>query len=1089
LEGFYEDDKSRIEPVLQDFSKNLPDAKSYGVAISDTLVCLSAIEFEDELEKDEILEYFAGVEERDLQVPEIFEDVQIEDEFVAVAHNGSSYVFLSIEDSAISQVEATETISLYLMYIYSSFNETSEITNYYGQAELVEDQFDFVINSQYSRLKYSEFTVLVLINNTQNILELTDLVVQEAECGEVTPPRGVSSFNDYPVEDLALDYGFDIENDVMRLIFEKFRFDSYNFAVAPDIFLYDVNGFIVVEYKDLTCGYETVGSWDYETYQLKLTVFDRNSTGDMEASGVFLNIQNITVEKVDQDFYQKLFPENSTLFPEFLPEDPSVIQDFRTLEIFEPLIELYFLPDTGFNIYGKNSSFQVEVLANRVNETVETVVHSFSFSNESAGIGYEVIEQGVYYSSNDIDVSLFYSMASMFDVNRGKWTSGIWLEVEVDFNEACEENEYCKILKSASGADESLVVQGYMLDDKVYVDSSIPDFQVSSLQFEEAGLMIENSVFAQVPTIIAGYYLRTDSHTVLRVEAEIMQGQDLTALVEGESYQVWPEAFDVDYLNVVTIFINITVFPSESLNATAKADAIFGISCYNGKTFKSSCLPGTIDVLLDIDNYLYNSFSLFLYNLTSHEFFNVLLGFSFSSQEDLPMPYNVLSFETGLIVNYEYSDDFLLAGGVKFAGVYSELSGTIKELGAGDLKSEFKLEDFYFAESNGRMSSASASLKLDRESDYSQCMISGYLHMWDVETESFFEVSDNFSLDFSGFIYDGSYNYSVHLEGINSASVTEAEFTAKVSLVDSSVSTTEEILQSDLKTWLDSGLSSINHLNSLQKDKMAELEKFQAETCDASVECPTTIYCKDRVDEVCDKRKVIQTCQDDSPLGCLNVELQCIDSNSVCIKNSSCSEDCDCLSVVTVCKQWKSVCREASAACTDTYLQKDPENCEKNRLSCETEEILNKDCRLNCEYSNQVYQIGVQEYENFEEGYNKTFAEVVGYLDLQDLINDDEELKEMVKVFEMFSEKKISESGVGPYDFNFQAKTEVISVEFSDFVSYILEYKWDFFNSNVNAQVLTNTTRDAVIDLSGNRLSETLSWKSPFELIEENIND
>jgi hypothetical protein len=319
--------------------------------------------------------------------------------------------------------------------------------------------------------------------------------------------------------------------------------------------------------------------------------------------------------------------------------------------------------------------------------------------------------------------------------------------------------------------------------------------------------------------------------------------------------------------------------------------------------------------------------------------------------------------------------------------------------------------------------------------------------------------------------------------------VTEAEFTAKVSLVDSSVSTTEEILQSDLKTWLDSGLSSINHLNSLQKDKMAELEKFQAETCDASVECPTTIYCKDRVDEVCDKRKVIQTCQDDSPLGCLNVELQCIDSNSVCIKNSSCSEDCDCLSVVTVCKQWKSVCREASAACTDTYLQKDPENCEKNRLSCETEEILNKDCRLNCEYSNQVYQIGVQEYENFEEGYNKTFAEVVGYLDLQDLINDDEELKEMVKVFEMFSEKKISESGVGPYDFNFQAKTEVISVEFSDFVSYILEYKWDFFNSNVNAQVLTNTTRDAVIDLSGNRLSETLSWKSPFELIEENIND
>lgn len=1075
--------------MLQDFAENLPNAESYAVAISDSLVCLSAIGFEEEIENDEVMSYFIGAESEDLNIPEIFEEVQLTDEFVAVVHNGSSYIFLSIEDTTSSSVQVTDSILLELLYVYCYFDESSALTGYYGESLIGEETYSFEIESSYYRQENTDFTVMIEVNGTQDVLEFTDLVVEDAGCSDVTPPRGISSFNDYPVQYLSLDYSYDEDSVAMVLTFQKFEFEAYNYAVAPYVYLYDVEGFIVVESSTYECGYETIGFWDYEDYELKLTVFDRNSTGDMEASGVFLNIEKISISEVDEYFYQLLFPENSTLFPTFNPEDPTVIRDFRTLDISSPLIELYFLPDTGFNIYGTNSTFQVEVIANRVNGTVETVVHSFTFTNESYDIGYEVIEQGVYYASNDVDLASYYSMSSFFDSNRANWTSGIWLDVEVKFNDQCSDNEYCEVLQRQSGQEDLLLVHGYMLDDVVYVDYPLNDFDLASgISIEEAGLAIEYSASPSVPTIVGTYYLRTDSHTVLRVETEIVQGEDLTALALGESYQVWAQALDVSYINVVTIFVNVTVLPDGTINSTVcKADSIVGDNCYNGKTFKSKCLVGTIDVFLDVENYLYNSFNLFLYNLTSLEFYNTLVGYSFGSSDEIYLPYSALTLETGLIVEYEYAGEFYLSGGVQFAGVYADLSGVIKTLGQGDLDCSFTLEDFYFAESNGRMSNPKAELVLDRLTDYSKSSISGTLHMWDVEVESSFALSNKFSLDFSGFIYDGSYNYSIHLEADDSPHVTEASFAGKISLVESTVQDSEKMLRSDLNSWLSLGLEALDYLDSTQNSKLAELEKYEDDTCDPEVTCPTSVYCKDQVDTVCDRRKIIESCQAESSLGCNNVELVCIDSSEICIKNSSCSGSCPCISTVTVCKEWKSQCNENSDSCTDTYLQKDPENCEKTKLSCQTEEISNKACKYQCEYLNEIYSIGQEQYKTFESGYNRSYDEMVGYLELNDLLSSKEELKELIRLQEIYAEKSITESGVGPYDFEFKSASQIISIESSDYETYELNFYWDFFNPDLNNQTLINTTRSAVIDLSSGTLNSTLSWKSPYELISENI--
>lgn len=1090
LEGYYEEDKERIEPVLNEFADELPEAQMYAVAISESLVCLSAMGFLSTLDKEEVMEYFVGAEKRDQNVPEIFENIQLQDEFVAVVHNGSEYIFLSFEDTTSYQYEASSTILLDLLYVYSYFEEPNENCKYFGEAGIEDLRYTFEIDVAYDRVKNSDFCVRIAVNETYTVGDMTEIVVSEAGCSEIDAPRGISSLNDYPVQELALDFGYDSVSSSSELVFEKFKFDAYNYALAPDIYLFDVTGFIIVQYNDLTCGYETIGTWEYLDYTFVLTVYDRNSTKKMEALGQFIEVSMLTMETVDSDFYQEMFPENTTLFPVFTPEDPALISDFKTLEIHSPQIQLYFQPDTGFNIFGKNDTYTIEVIANRVNGTVESVVHSFVQNFEYSSLGFQTLQQDLYYASNDIDLTEYYTMSSLFDVNRTSWTKEIWLEETVEFNEECENNAYCEILFTNSGAENGrITIQGYMLDSEIVVDQPIGNFYLTEgLEFQEAGLMIEYSSQAKIPTIIGAYYFSGDSKNVVRVEAEIRQGESFSALVAGQNYEVWERALDVEYVNVISVFVNATIdTPGHISSSIGKADAVIGEKCYNGKTFKSSCLSGSIDLTLDLTNYVYNSFSLFLYNITTLEFYNVVLGYTFKDSESIVLPYSSLEFVTGLNIYHEYKKYFDLSGGIKFAGVYSTISGQFEAFGEGTMNSEYEMEDFYFASSNARMTSSVGKLELERDSDYYSSSISGNLHMWDVETEATISITDKFSLEFSGYAYSGLYNYTVQLLGEKDSEVTNATFKAKLSLVYDTVSNTQDYLKSDLYSWLDLGLDSIEYLNNLQVSRSEELEKAEQETCDPELECPNSVYCKDEVIKVCEKREIIQSCQEDSGLGCNNVQMVCVDSDEVCIKNSSCTGDCECLSTVTVCKKWRSSCSRESEICRDTYLHKDPDNCEKTKLDCEKEEIVNKECKYTCEYRNSIYSDEKEEYDSFTEGSNKTFTQLIGYSELNELIESKKELKDLVRLRYLYTEKTLEESGIGPYDFEFKGESEIVSLEKNDFSEYLLEFTWDFFNSYVNKETLVNVTRTGVIELGDNKFSQDLAYKSPYELIEENI--
>ena len=1076
--------------MLYDFADELPDAQMYAVAISDSLVCLSATGFSKTLDKEEIMEYFIGAEKKDQNPPEIFENLELQDEFVAVVHNGSEYIFLSFEDKTSYQYEATSTILLDLLYVYSYFEEPNENCKYFGEAEIGGLRYTFEVDVAYERVKNSDFCVRIAVNETYTVEDMSEVVAGEAGCSEIDAPRGVSSLNDYPVQELALDFGYNTGSSVCELVFGKFKFDAYDYAVAPDIYLQDVTGFVVVQYNDLSCGYETVGTWEYLNYTLALTVYDRNSTKKMEALGQFIDLEMLTMDTVDKDFYQEIFPEDTTLFPAFSPEDPAVISDFKTLEIHSPQIQLYFQPDTGFNLFGQNNSYTIEVIANRVNGTVESIVHSFVQNSEYSSLGFQTLQQDLYYASNDIDISEYYTMSSLFDPNRTTWTKEIWLEETVEFNDDCESNAYCEILLENSGAENGrLTIQGYMLDKEIVVDQPIENFLLTEgLEFQEAGLMIEYSSKAKIPTIVGAYYFNGDSKNVIRVEAEIRQGESLSALVVGQNYEVWKSALDVEYVNVVSVFVNATIdTPGHISSSIGKADAVVGDKCYNGKTFKSSCLSSSIDLNLDLTNYVYNSFSLYFYNISSLNFYNIILGYSFKDSESITLPYSALDFVAGLNIYHEYKKYFDMSGGVKFAGVYSKISGKIEALGGGTMNSEYEMEDFYFASSNARMTSPSGKLKLERDSDYYSSSITGKVHMWDVETEATISITNEFSLEFSGFAYSGLYNYTIHLEGQKDSEVTNATFNARLSLVQDTVSNTQEYLKSDLYTWLGTGLDSIEYLNNLQVSRSEELEKAEKETCDPEQECPNSVYCKDKVLKVCEKREIIQSCQEDSGLGCSNVQMVCVDSDEVCIKNSSCTSDCECLSTVTVCKKWRSSCRQESETCRDTYLHKDPDNCEKTKLDCEKEEVINKECRYSCEYMNALYLDEQEEYTSFTEGCNKTFTELIGYSELNDLITSQKELRDLVRLGELYTEKTLDESGIGPYDFEFKGESQLVSLENNGFSEYLLEFNWDFFNSYVNQETLVNVTRTGIIELGDKKFAEDLAYKSPYELIEENI--
>ncbi|OMJ87490.1 hypothetical protein SteCoe_10825 [Stentor coeruleus] len=1092
LEGYYEEDKARIEPILYDFSENLPVAHQYSVAINDTHVCLSASDFVNEVDTEEALMYFAGVEELDMNIPEIFLEAKLTLSFVSIRSNGTIYDYYAIEHNTFTVFQASDAVVLELMYVYNFFENSEGKYLFEGEAVLLMEGFWFFIYTDYERKMWEDFSVELRVEEAFPVIEMAELLDPDANCASLVPPRGISSLADFSVTKVTLDYTYSSEQETMVLDYEKLYFYPPDFAIAPNILLTNITGVVLIEFIIDLCGYEVIGYWDYLDYEILLTVYDNNITSHMEANGYFLNIDYISVEEVSENFFNPLFPDEAQMFPEFIPSDPSILSSMKTRNITNPHIQLFFEPDTSYNIYSDYEGISVEAISSRLDGIIQTVVHTY---NKGPGvlkdIGYERVQNDVTFASSDIDIEKYFTMKSMLDVDRVFWKTGVNIEITVEFNDFCPNNAFCGLLQryAVDEGQELMYLSGYIVNETVTVEKSVRDIELSNeVDFQEVGLGMEYSEYGHLPIFIGAFFLEVDQFTVLRFEGTISQDPDgKSALLESQSYQVWIKAYEVELLTMAGFSLkgNLTE-EGEVISSTTLASAFVGDNCFDGVSFNPECLSSSAELLLDFSDYTLNTFSLYFPNITNIDFYNYILGFTYENIEEIPLPMACLELPAGIFIDYQYNGEFSLAGGIMFSGIYGQATGEFAKIGSGTMSLEVLLDDFYFAHENARMKTPVGTLSVDRENAFSLGSISGPIFIWNLNTDISIEISDTFETNFEGNVYQSIYNYHINLIGTGNSKITEALFALSLSLETATLIAQENDLRAKLNAWRYSGLDVVEGAEKKMQEYTKELGMLAAKQCDPELICPTTIYCTDILQEVCTENPIVQECL--GTYGCKNVELVCTQTEILCIKaDPECKEQCECLSTLEVCKKWTSQCLELSDECKDLVIVKDKETCLKTISTCLKEEDIEIDCKNNCNWNKEVYDIALDMYEIFRSAFNETQEELKGFKEMDQLMSDRLDLAEMAKIERILTRRELSESGIGPYDLEFELEFRVVSIATSQFEDFVAQIKWNFYDDNANQESVMRKAKAIIIENSAGTLTSDLNTKSSKEILEENI--
>ena len=1093
LEGYYQEDKDRIEPVLADFSGNTPEAASYGVAINDNYVCLSATAFEEDEDTEELLSYFVGVEAVPIQIPEIFEKAALLIEYISVRSDEDEYDYFSIEYTGESTYVATDSITLYLEYIHNVFENSSGHYVYSGTAQVSGDPLQFTIITDYDREEFEDFAVDIAVDEKYSVAEWDLIFDPDSDCSGVIPPIGISGFFMFSVETASLEYAYSLDQDSMILLFEKMFFALPDFAIAPSIVLHDNTGVLVIEFQVSACGYEVIGTWDYLDYEILLTVYDNNQTSHMEANGYFVDLPSIPVLDIGEYFYEPLFPEDTEMLPTFIPSDPLQLQELKEQSVANPHIQLYFEPGIAYNIYGEGTGSSLEVVSGRVGGVVQTIVHRFSTGpGELEEAGYSKVQNDVMYGSSDIDIEVYFYMASMLDDERTQWYLGVTVEAIIEFNDFCSTNDFCGLLqKYAVTPTGELELRGVVVNDTVSVDYEVLDFLMSaSVRFEEVGLSLEHTDYGHLPLFVGAFYLQVDRNTVLRFQGTISQGDDMkSAVLESQSYDVWESVLEEQRLTAAGISLRGTVNKEGQVIASETlATGLIGEVCYDGEVISQECLEGSFDMILDFTDYEDNSFELGLFNLSTADFYNFVGGYEYANNEEILLPQSCLEFPAGIFIQYSYAGTLVFSGDILFCGVFGEASGTTESIGSGVMDWEITLHDFYFASENARMKSSTGYLSVSRENDLSAGSISGSINIWAWETPVVISLNTEFFTEFSGAIYNGIYTYQIQMQGSSSSSkyLTDCTMTMHLSLDPSQAAAQEALLRESLTNWVDSGHSVLQTADEMIAQFTTDLGSLESQLCDPEITCPVSVYCSDSVQEVCVENPIVQNCTGGN--GCSNVQLVCTSFEVICVKeDSECQEDCECKSQVEVCKKWESECLVDSDECRDKAIVKDMDVCLKSVHTCVKIEEIEIQCRLRCEWNQDVYEMAEAKYLMFREGYNETQEDLGGFEEIKLMMEQRVDVELLVKIRRIFASEELSEGGIGPNDFEFVADIDIVSIEESQFTEVEVEITWNFYDDTFNQGGLLSGTKGAIIDESGEKLTYELNTKSPKEVMEENI--
>lgn len=694
----YTQDIGLLGIVFLDFEMYMPEGGIYAVAMDAENPCVAVGELEEDPDFEELLIFFMGKEAVDMNHPEIFDDLDLDVEFLAVRYNETTYHSLSVGYTAEGEADVKD-LEYELTRVYSLFDLGTEMTYYYGTVKIYDDVYlEFNIITDYNRKENEDFNINLLVNSGYDVGRWSLLVDEDSECGEIIPPDAISSLIKFPVLKAEQIFSYDEEDDEMKYFSTNSYFDIEDFALVPDIFLLDNTGVITI-YRNSTCKYFITGNWEYLDYDIELTVYNYG-LDKYEAFGHIQGDLELNYTNIEEDFYSKLLMEDSRMIPEFSPGNPEFLNQLLEMILEDPYIQLYFIPEISYVIFAKS----LEYISGRVNGTVQTVIHSYVVSDELLIFkdGITDVSEDLMVSSRAIEISENLHFRSQIHSEIPSWSQGFNIRILFHFTDECEDYDFCSLLQELVDDDEYLI-EGQVIWNTVYIDKEAVSFKIEKdVKFKEGAITIQFSKTAVNIVISGSVYVQVDSVTTLRFVSSISANERGESVFKGIADSQWDNVLEI--VNLRSEGITMTGF----LNAKGE---LYKYSTVGIGIIETTCLVGTcyfepIELYLSLDNYKDNNFTLSLQNLTQLDFYNNILGYQFTSNTEIPFNMNTLSLPFDIFLTFSYSNTELsLSGPIEFCGVLGDLQAAIPDLRSGIIEGQIGLHGFRFANNNLLLSS------------------------------------------------------------------------------------------------------------------------------------------------------------------------------------------------------------------------------------------------------------------------------------------------------------------------------------------------------------------------------------------------
>ncbi|CAG9313820.1 unnamed protein product [Blepharisma stoltei] len=1096
IDAYDQETQDRVQFVLTDAEDYMPDAKYYAVSINDTHACMSASKFIEDANYTLMFNYYLDMDPISVFVPEIFDIGGSSSlEYISTTYN-ESYDYFALNYNAPDSATVSETViyNLQRMYSYFIFQEGKNL--YTGTCDIGESDnvttVEFSIETPYDRQYGESFNAVFIIADTYGAYDWTTNIEPDNKCWSIDPPSGISSLENMIVSGSYQEFVYSSQAKNMAVQKTYTSYEIPNWSLAPEINLENATGEFINDDHESFCEYEIAAEWNYLNYTIEMELNSDSDTNQVEISGTFLNA-NITMQEIETDFYQVFFSEDTEMFPEFFPNTPNLVQRLQNKVLSAPKIKIYLSDEISYNIYGESGDKEeTEVIAGRGNSSILSVINSYAYGSEMLKEnGVEIIKSSIYTSTETIDIQDYSFMSSLLDSGRENWDQGAIVEISAQFNQNCENNDFCSLLQkyAVPEGERILDVNGYVVNNTVYLDSSIQNIPLSDdVEFEDAGLAAEYTDYGITLMIKGAFDLQVDSKTALKFIGKIKQGEQGDAILEVQSKSVWENAMDVENLLVAGLTMNGTVDGDGIVyNTTTFGSAFIGEKCWNKRSIDESCLEGEIDMDLSLESYLNNTFSLSVYNITTADFFNYFGGYEFSDSDPMPLPMECLAFPVGIHISHSYeSPVFVLTGDAEYCGILGELDGKTDSFTSGVFDIEIDLFDFEFANENAQMSDATGYLSTDRSVGKSEGFIYGVLEAFFLEDRTNIYINEGYFASLAGFLYDGIYRVDAHLIGTRNSSIESSEFESEFVMEKGDTKDIEAVSRDSLQDWVDRGQYVINfadkYMGNLTRD-FSDLKEIQ---CETEKSCPTKKICPDGTYEECKSYPNTQICEGGS--GCSDVELVCVESESVCMKTwKNCkNDDCECLSTVNVCKKWKTQCNQESSECRNKAIDKDYSDCERYETTCDEQDTYDLQCQTECDWNRYLYEEGEKKYKSYKHGYENSLKELRGFESITEVTENEIETEKLIDIKKIYTVRQLNDN-VGPSNFYFTVNTDTINLETEYFGSNIFEVEWNFYQNTDNEDRVLGKFKEYIVEHSEGLLDEDLVIKDPVEIVLENI--